>query len=73
MDDFPEMLLFHSLIKKKKIVTNPSSHPTPSLVGQQPWEACRCPDLPPLAPLLYLLILPRFQAEETKHVWWENN
>lgn len=43
------MLLFHTLMKKKS-VAKPSLHPTPSVVGQQPWEACRCPDIPPLAP-----------------------
>lgn len=41
---------FVSLIDEEKIVANPSLHPTPSEVSHQPWEACRCPDLPPLAP-----------------------
>lgn len=75
MDDFPEMLLFHSLIKKKLLliplrislpawwVNSPGRHA--GALTSHHWLPANCP--------LYLPVLLRFQAEETKHVWWENN
>lgn len=75
INDFLEMLLFHSLMKKKLLLI-PLRIPLPAWWVNSPGRhagaltshhrlSLNCP--------LYFPVLLRFQTEETKHVWWKNN